>query len=92
MTLNITEFSFFYAKTATTLKKVIHFFSATPSKIEILSSPLLENLVGGSTPPPRKEWLVANDVIACLYCFGKEEKTKIKILQLPCGNIGHQKR
>ena len=33
-----------------------------------------------STPPPRKEWVGAHYVIACLYGLGKEGKTKIKIL------------
>ena len=45
-----------------------------------------------STPLPRKEWVDAHYVLACLYGLGKEGKTKIKILQLPRGNIATSKK
>ena len=57
LSLNISDFNYFYVKIATPpLKKV------TPSKSwGPVKPPLFENLVGGSTPPPPAEKGGAHD-------------------------------
>ena len=50
--LNTSDFSLFFCKIATPLKKLPPLFQQPPLKVEVLSSPsLFENFVGGSTPP-----------------------------------------
>ena len=53
-------YTIFYVKIATFQKKVTPVFPSNPPlKVEVLSSPpLLENLVGGSTPPPCRKGVV----------------------------------
>ena len=76
MSLNISDFSWFFCKNCNPPGKSYPLFSSNPPlKVEVLSSPPFENLVGGPTPLSPEEGRGG-----CILCSGEYSNNHCNIL------------